>query len=625
MTEQNAGETSWTGIPSVAPGEAFSPYPMTLLALKFHPLGFAAFHAVGGVALTLLGHPLIGLLAFIACSTMDFSVQREVDGLIRDVLDTDHKAGLRRLAIMCAMRSAFVLTAPLCVAMLDLSMAAAICLGLTCCMLILLAYSCGSFARLVFWGASIPALLAMGTIGFFVQPMQAAAIAASMLTLIASMTLISIVTAKSVGEWNKSHDANLSMIAETEAAWQRAEGERVAAEAAREEARRANSAKSTFLATMSHEIRTPMNGVLGMAELLRRDEADPKQVQRLDTLIQSGEYLLSILNDILDVSKIDAGRLELAPQAEDLPAFLDHLINFWGARADEKGLTLRLQAAELPRFVWMDALRLRQVMFNLVGNALKFTEEGGVVVSAKAQEISEGRVMLRLSVTDTGPGIAEADLPMLFERFSQAEDTSVRRFGGTGLGLSIAKQLVELMGGRVWVESKTGLGSRFNIEAPFDFAQDPGKAEPAPAAASVEDPADLRILAVDDNAVNLLVLEQLLAAFDLSIDKASSGSEALDRLDHAPYDLVLMDIQMPGMSGIEVLQRLRATSGPNRAIPVIALTADVASGGRERYIALGFDDQASKPIQLNALIETMTRVLAAPSRETPAKAAANAA
>ena len=256
----------------------------------------------------------------------------------------------------------------------------------------------------------------------------------------------------------------------------------------------------------------------------------------------------------------------------------------------------------------MDALRLRQVMFNLVGNALKFTEEGGVVVSAKAQEISEGRVMLRLSVTDTGPGIAEADLPMLFERFSQAEDTSVRRFGGTGLGLSIAKQLVELMGGRVWVESKTGLGSRFNIEAPFDLAQDPGKAEPAPAAASVEDPADLRILAVDDNAVNLLVLEQLLAAFDLSIDKASSGSEALDRLDHAPYDLVLMDIQMPGMSGIEVIQVLRQKPA-TATTPIIAVTALAMPGDRERCLLAGADDYLSKPLHMRGLLETILRYL----------------
>lgn len=179
------------------------------------------------------------------------------------------------------------------------------------------------------------------------------------------------------------------------------------------------------------------------------------------------------------------------------------------------------------------------------------------------------------------------------------------------------------MGGRIWVESKTGLGSRFNIEAPFDLAQDPGcAADPEPVRA-MRGSRDLRILAVDDNAVNLLVLEQLLAAFDLSIDKAGSGAEALDRLAHVSYDLVLMDIQMPGMSGIEALQRLRGAAGPNQFIPVIALTADVASGGRERYIDFGFDDQASKPIQLNVLMETMSRVLAGAT--SAPKTAANAA
>jgi CheY-like chemotaxis protein len=335
--------------------------------------------------------------------------------------------------------------------------------------------------------------------------------------------------------------------------------------------------------------------------------------------MDSGDYLLSILNDILDVSKIDAGRLDIMPAPEDLRLFFDRLVGFWGAGADEKGVALILTVADtVPSFALVDALRLRQVLFNLVGNALKFTEAGCVEVSVDAMPNGEGAALMHLAVRDTGMGIPPEHLPNLFTRFSQGDESEVRRFGGTGLGLAIAKQLIELMGGRIWAESEPGKGSTFRIKLPLALA-DGVRASPAADTLGAAEPlTGLRILTVDDNAVNLLVLDQLLSSFDHEVAKAASGAEALAALATTPFDLVLLDIQMPGMTGVEVLQELRAGDGPNRDAPVVALTADVTSGGRQRYLDLGFTEHSPKPIQIQELMDSIGRAMAAPRRKRQA-------
>jgi CheY-like chemotaxis protein len=262
----------------------------------------------------------------------------------------------------------------------------------------------------------------------------------------------------------------------------------------------------------------------------------------------------------------------------------------------------------------MDALRLRQVLFNLVGNALKFTSEGSVRLTAEARPKSEDAVWLHVAVRDSGLGIAPDHLPMLFERFAQADDSEIRKFGGTGLGLAIAKQLTELMGGRIWAESTLGEGSTFHVEIPMSLAEQvtPVMQRPPAALAAIAQEANVRavrVLAVDDNAVNLLVLDQLLTAFGHTVAKAASGPEALTLLAAEAFDIVLLDIQMPGMTGVEALQRLRGTPGPNQEVPVVALTADVTSGGREHFRSMGFTDHESKPIQVQSLVEAMSRAL----------------
>jgi CheY-like chemotaxis protein len=289
--------------------------------------------------------------------------------------------------------------------------------------------------------------------------------------------------------------------------------------------------------------------------------------------------------------------------------FLERLVSFWGARADERGVSLDLEVAgDVPVVVLADGLRLRQVLFNLVGNALKFTETGSVKVLCAASGRDGDIVRLHLAVRDTGPGIAAQHLPHLFDRFSQGDETEARRFGGTGLGLAIVRQLVELMGGRVWVESTLGVGSTFHVELPVPVVE----AVSATVEAGGDEPGAvgvgaLTVLAVDDNAVNLLVLEQLLGSLGQTVVKAASGEAALQAMTEQVFDLVLADIQMPGMTGTELLHRVRATRGPNQATPMIALTADVTSGGRQRYLDLGFDEHAAKPIQLEELLGAIAR------------------
>ena len=332
-------------------------------------------------------------------------------------------------------------------------------------------------------------------------------------------------------------------------------------------------------------------------------------------LIDSGEYLLSILNDILDISKIDAGKMALITAPEDVRAILSAVVGFWCPRADAKGVTLSLHVDDdVPDWLMIDALRLRQVVFNLVGNALKFTETGSVEILARAAALDDGAVILRISVRDTGPGIAEAHIPVLFDRFSQVEDADARRFGGTGLGLAIVRQLTELLGGRVWVESTLGRGSAFHIEAPVNVTQvEEAKAPEAIAATAALPP--LSILVAEDHPVNLMIVEQMLASFGHQIAKASSGAEALKVLAAEPFDLLNSDIQMPEMGGIELLRRLRNTEGPNRDIPAIALTADVTSGDRSHYLDRGFTDHSAKPIQIADLLAAMARALDTPATQ----------
>jgi signal transduction histidine kinase/CheY-like chemotaxis protein len=585
----------------------FNAYQLSLQNLIYPVALHCVFNAVAAATIWMLGQPIVAFAYFVVTCLGDAVQNRIFKGWLDASRTTEVQAGFRRLAVMVGVRGTLYMSGATAVAVLEPSAGAFAYLAVCACAVLALAQSYGVFSRLVFWSMAAPTLLIVAAVTALGAPLLSVlGVWLALASLGVTLLSISYLTVKNTNQWQATHNARQTLIDDLAAAHDRAVQERAAADEAREAARQANLAKSAFLATMSHEIRTPMNGVLGMAELLMREETEPAQIKRLETLISSGEYLMSILNDILDFSKIDAGRVEISVCPEDLGGFLDQLVAFWGPRADEKALTLRLDVdASLPPAVQMDSLRVRQVMFNLLGNALKFTDTGSVSLRARAEAIDNRRVNLRLSVIDSGPGIAEEHLPLLFERFSQGE----RSTGGTGLGLAIARQLCELMGGRIWAESTLGAGSTFHVELPLTVAElAPPSLERAGATEEVELPP-LKVLAVDDNAINLLVLEQLLAVFGHSVSKADDGASALDILAAEAFDIVLMDIQMPGMSGIEALNALRASSGPNANAPVIALTADVVSGGRDHYVRLGFDGHAAKPIQIADLIAAIAQTL----------------
>jgi signal transduction histidine kinase/AmiR/NasT family two-component response regulator len=377
-----------------------------------------------------------------------------------------------------------------------------------------------------------------------------------------------------------------------------------ALEAAERAAMSASAAKSVFLATMSHELRTPMNGVLGMAHALTAGPLNAQQSHQVDMLIRSGEGLMTILNDVLDVSKIEAGKLELETLAFDIRDLVDEVVGLWTQAAEAKDVRLVRTVDPLaPTWVSGDPTRLRQILTNLISNALKFTASGEVSVRVGPA----GAAFLEIQVVDTGIGMSADQQTRLFQTFSQADASITRRFGGTGLGLAICKQLTELMGGAITVRSAPGAGSAFTLALPLPDAAEPEVASQTPSGGI----AGLRVLVADDNRINQLVARTILEAAGAVVEVADNGRHALQRLGERVYDAVLMDVHMPDMDGLEALRRVRAGAAGAGDIPVIALTADVMHGDEGDLLACGFDAVQPKPIRPADLIRAIAEACAA--------------
>jgi len=367
----------------------------------------------------------------------------------------------------------------------------------------------------------------------------------------------------------------------------------------------ANQAKSAFLAMMSHELRTPMNGVLGMAHALTLTRLDGRQAGYVDMLVRSGGGLMTILNDLLDISKIEAGKMELEVIDFDLHELCRRVHDLWSEAASAKGVSLAFDlGADVPQWVSGDPTRLRQVLQNLVSNALKFTSQGEVRLSLTAlPAMSSGNVVI--AVSDTGPGLSEAQQAKLFSAFVQADASTSREFGGTGLGLAICRQLTTLMGGEIELQSRLGEGSTFRVKLHLPLA------EPVAADAPAAEMAGLigrRILVVDDNAINLTVARAILEAAEATVATAADGVQALELMNTEGFDVVLMDVHMPRMGGIEALKRVRAGEAGPRDIPIVAMTADAMAGVDAELMAHGFDDVAAKPVNPVELILTISEL-----------------
>lgn len=383
----------------------------------------------------------------------------------------------------------------------------------------------------------------------------------------------------------------------------------------------ANQAKGDFLANMSHEIRTPMNAILGMNEMVMREEISHRAAQYSRDIHSAGQTLLAIINDILDFSKIESGKMEIIPVTYELSSLLNDVLNMVSQKVNDKGLKLLTDISpDIPYQLHGDEIRIRQIILNLINNAVKYTEKGSVTLRVGWYKTQEKEIDLKIAVIDTGIGIRGEDLDKLFNSFQRVDMSANRKIEGTGLGLSITKQLAEQMGGYIQVESTYGQGSTFFVTLPQMIINSDPIGDFNAAATNLQNDKreeeisftapDARILIVDDNKVNLAVAKGLIKDTRIRVDTALSGSEALEKIKEAKYHIILLDHMMPVMDGMETLQKMQEQEeNVNKNTTVIALTANAISGSRERYLTAGFKDYLSKPINVVRYKEMLLKYL----------------
>jgi len=375
--------------------------------------------------------------------------------------------------------------------------------------------------------------------------------------------------------------------------------------------------KENFMANMSHEIRTPMNAILGFTELLRKQQLDSTSSQYVKAIETSGEHLLSLVNDVLDFSKMEAGMLNIQSQPFSVRELMESLKNMFGEKAKEQNIRFSVQLNKsIPDRIIGDAFRLKQILLNLAGNALKFTAEGRVVISANIAESDDDSIKILFTVKDTGIGIPQQKLKYVFERFNQVDEEASRRFGGTGLGLSIVKQLVELQHGSIEINSELNQGTEVRFTIPYrkENWQNYSVAESKTTSAALSKFSQLNILVVEDNQMNQMLMKHLLTSWNVAFTITAGGLEAINVLEKTRFDIVLMDIQLPGLDGYTTTKRIREELGSK--VPIIAMTAHAMEGEKEKCLRVGMNAYIAKPVHEKDLIETISQCIYHQSSET---------